>query len=197
MRVSPLGIYGWRMLPSTLVTLARRDASLTHPNSVCLGASAVYAVTIAMAIRGASPENAYGTVVRWARDTNTAHSDVIETLERAAHEPPAEYYHQMGWVRIALGNAFYQLLHAPSFEEGVIDTVRRGGDTDTNGAIVGALMGAFYGRDGVPQQWQDSVLGCEARQAPGVRRPRPEEYWPSDVDTLAEQLLQAGTSSSV
>ena len=28
-------------------------------------------------------------------------------------------------------------------DEGVVDTVRRGGDTDTNAAIAGALLGAF------------------------------------------------------
>ena len=31
----------------------------------------------------------------------------------------------MGWILIALQNAFYQLLHAPSLEEGVVDTVMR------------------------------------------------------------------------
>lgn len=29
----------------------------------------------------------------------------------------------------------------------------RGGDTDTNAAICGALLGAVYGRDAIPAQW--------------------------------------------
>ncbi|WP_371686012.1 ADP-ribosylglycohydrolase family protein [Olavius algarvensis spirochete endosymbiont] len=39
----------------------------------------------------------------------------------------------------------YQLLHAPSLEAGVVDTIMRGGDTDTNAAICGALLGAVCG----------------------------------------------------
>ena len=41
---------------------------------------------------------------------------------------------------IALQNAFFELLHAASLEEAVVRTVRRGGDTDTNAAICGALL---------------------------------------------------------
>ena len=33
----------------------------------------------------------------------------------------------MGWVLIALQNSFYQLLHAPNLEEGVVATVMSGG----------------------------------------------------------------------
>ena len=56
----------------------------------------------------------------------------------------------MGWVKIAFQNAFYQLTHAADLEEGVVDTVMRGGDTDTNAAIAGGLLGAVYGEGAVP-----------------------------------------------
>jgi ADP-ribosylglycohydrolase len=37
-------------------------------------------------------------------------------------------------------------------EEAAADTVMRGGDTDTNAAICGALLGAVCGRDAIPEQ---------------------------------------------
>lgn len=41
----------------------------------------------------------------------------------------------------AFHNALWQLLHATNLEEAVVDnTVMRGGDTDTNAAICGALL---------------------------------------------------------
>jgi len=70
--------------------------------------------------------------------------------ENARTSFPVDYCSQNGLVLIGLQNAFYQLLHAPSFEDGVVDTVMRGGDTDTNGAIAGALLGAVHGRAKVP-----------------------------------------------
>jgi len=94
-------------------------------------------------------------------------------------------------VLIALQNAFYELLHAPSLEEGVVATVRRGGDTDTNAAIAGALLGAVHGRDAVPSQWRQMVLSCRP-VASRAARPRPMPYWPADVYELAERLLLAG-----
>ena len=67
-------------------------------------------------------------------------------------------------------------------------TVRRGGDTDTNAAVAGALLGAVHGREAVPLQWRSMVLSCRphALRAP---RPRPMGYWPVDVLEIAERLL--------
>ena len=96
----------------------------------------------------------------------------------------------MGWVLTAFQNALYELLHAPTLEEGVIATVQCGGDTDTNGAICGALLGAAYGRAAVPRQWVQRIVAC--RPTPETTQPRPKEYWPNDVLRLAEQLVQAG-----
>jgi hypothetical protein len=96
-------------------------------------------------------------------------------------------------VRVAFQNAFYQLLHAPTLEEGVINTVRAGGDTDTNAAIAGALLGAAHGRSGIPAQWMDRVLTCRPIHGlQGVKQPRPASYWPVDALALAERLLLAG-----
>ena len=95
---------------------------------------------------------------------------------------------------IAFRNTLWQLLNAPSFEAGVVDTVMRGGDTDTNAAICGALLGAVYGLDAIPAQWVDRVLNCRPKAGhPGVNRPRPECFWPVDALELAAQLISTET----
>jgi ADP-ribosylglycohydrolase len=111
----------------------------------------------------------------------------VGALEAAAAEPPAEYARHMGWVLIALQNAFYQALHAETLEGGVVQTVMAGGDTDTNGAVAGALLGAVHGRAAIPPRWRRLVLSCRA--LPGTGRPRPRCLWPVDVEELAEALL--------
>ena len=114
-------------------------------------------------------------------------------IAKAETAPPDDYLSKQGWVLIALQNACYQLLHAEGPEDGIRDTVRRGGDTDTNAAIAGALLGAVHGRDAIPQQWRDRILTCRPIQGlDGVERPRPPEYWPVDALALAERLLLAG-----
>src|SRR4029453_19455580 len=89
----------------------------------------------------------------------------------------------IGWVRIALQNACFELLHAPDVEAGVVATVRRGGDADTNAAIAGALLGAVHGADAVPSQWRCQGLSCRPL-APHAEQPRPPSYWPGDVRAI-------------
>ena len=190
MRVSPLGIFASRHDLSSAALWAEQDAELTHPHPICRQANALYVMAIAYAIREApTAAELYQRVVEWAgkRDVLPELSDAIR---RAAVSPPAEYLRQQGWVLIAFQNALWQLLHASNFEEALVDTVMRGGDTDTNAAICGALLGALYGVEAIPGQWSDAVLSCRPMKgAPGVAHPRPECYWPVDAPELAGRLL--------
>jgi ADP-ribosyl-[dinitrogen reductase] hydrolase len=192
MRASPLGVYAQALGPALAAELARQDSSLTHPNPVCGDAAAAFVVAVAHAVReGDGPEAAFRAATEWARGAGAA-PIVQEALEAAPNEAPlCDSPGSEGWVKIALQNAFYAVLHAPSLEEGVVATVRRGGDTDTNAAIAGALLGAVHGRDSVPAQWRSVVLSCRAL-APRARRPRPRACWPVDVMEIAERLLLAG-----
>jgi hypothetical protein len=67
-----------------------------------------------------------------------------------------------------------------------------GGDTDTNGAIAGALLGAVYGRRAFPGRWLRAVLSCRPSRYTTTAHPRPTELWPVDALELAEALLLAG-----
>jgi len=117
---------------------------------------------------------------------------LMEAVIKAAEAPPADYVRQQGWVLTAFQNALWQLLHAPNMEEGLVDTVMRGGDTDTNAAICGALLGAVYGVGAIPRRWKEKVLSCRPTAgAVGVRHPRPERYWPVDALEVAEKLVNS------
>ena len=45
--------------------------------------------------------------------------------------------------------AFYYLKNQTSYNDALKDILKRGGDTDTNAAIVGGLLGAADGIDGI------------------------------------------------
>ena len=194
MRVSPIGIAGARMPLDTVAAWAQADAALTHPNPVCIQINALYAMGIATAIQeGSTPAELYRRMLVWAKELRVDES-TMRAILGAQREPPADFMHQQGWVIIAFQNALYQMLHAPSLEAGVVDTVMRGGDTDTNAAISGALLGAIHGRDVIPEQWQEAILSCRPEAGrPGVHQPRPECFWPVDALELAEKLLMIGT----
>ena len=54
-------------------------------------------------------------------------SSLLGAVRGAAVAPPGDFLSQAGWVLIAFRNALWQLLHAVDLEEGVVDTVMRGG----------------------------------------------------------------------
>jgi ADP-ribosyl-[dinitrogen reductase] hydrolase len=194
MRISPLGIFGAGR-PADAAAWARDDSRLTHPNPVCQGACAVYVAAIASAIAGGgTPHDCHAAALAEA-DRSGVEAAVHKALEDARHAPPADYSTHMGWVLIALQNAFWQLLHAESLEEGVVDTVSRGGDTDTNGAIAGALLGAVHGRRAIPSRWLHALLSCRPLDKSGSKHPQPAEFWPVDALQLAEALLAVGAQA--
>ena len=190
MRISPLGIFGAQYPAETVAQWADADASLTHPNAVPRAASVLFAMAIAHVIRtGCTVQELYDQIVRWAHERNVPET-LLTVISAAATQRPTTYTHQQGWVLIALQNALWQLVNADSFRNGVQDTVMQGGDTDTNAAICGALLGAVYGREAVPQTWVDALLECRpSPDNPRSNHPRPEIFWPVDVLTLATNLF--------
>ncbi len=190
MRISPLGIFGAGKDLRQVADWARQDAMISHPHPVCQAASALFAMAIADAIAtGCTPAGLYGRTTDWSQQMDVP-GQLRECILAAESAPPEDYLRQMGWVCIAVQNALWQLLHAESLEAGVVDTVMRGGDTDTNAAICGALLGAIHGESAIPVQWRDAILSCRPEQGrAGVHQPRPKRYWPCDALELTDALL--------
>jgi ADP-ribosyl-[dinitrogen reductase] hydrolase len=193
MRVSPLGIFGAFEVLSLVSEWAQADAKLTHPNPICLQANSLFTRAVSRAVRNKiSPEELYNEIMKWASEMSVD-SLLVSRLETAKIKPPHDFFANKGWVMVALHNALYQLLHAPSVEAAIVDTVMRGGDTDTNAAICGALMGAVHGIRAIPEKWVRVILNCRPMEGgPGVYKPRPECFWPVDALNLAEELVYAG-----
>ena len=181
MRSSPLGIFGAGQPRAELARLAAADSTLSHPDASCQAACAVYVTTIADAITTGLPgAELYERALRFAAD-----APVLGTLEAAAFGLPESDGGNQGWVRIALQHAFFHLKHATDFEAALVKTIARGGDTDTNAAITGALLGATLGEAAIPLRWRETVRDCLPQ--------RPVEYRCTDLPQLAEALLQIVT----
>jgi ADP-ribosylglycohydrolase/fructose-1,6-bisphosphatase/inositol monophosphatase family enzyme len=190
MRVSPIGLFAARS-PELAARLAAEDAALTHPNPVCVAASSAFAAAIAAGIGGADPATMLSVAVAQAGSGDAAAKVRITILQSMDVLPPRFDGSDQGHVVIALANAFHRLYQRQDLEEALVETVGLGGDTDTNAAIAGALLGACQGRDAIPLRWRRAVLSCRAVTSPGVYHPRPKDYWPDDTMELAEAILVA------
>lgn len=73
-----------------------------------------------------------------------------------------------GWIRHGFVMAFYFLLRLTTggdYFTAIKETVRQAGDTDTNACIVGGLVGAAVGNEGIPQHMAQKVLSFDCSTA--------------------------------
>lgn len=180
MRTAPIGVFfGADAEARRAASLA--DSALTHADPRCQLACAAFNAAIAAAIQGAdrvdtlvdvasSELDAAAAVLRSTTpellaETEPAVAALQDDLAAARMDDPELYsvtglhlLRAQGFVRVAFRLAFWELLHAPTAAAGLIDAVNRGGDADTNGAIVGALIGAYHGAEALPAAWRTAVL---------------------------------------
>ncbi|MEB3205379.1 MAG: ADP-ribosylglycohydrolase family protein [Candidatus Sericytochromatia bacterium] len=189
MRAGPLA------LPVRGASLAQReawagiDARLTHPSPVCVAANTLYVGLVARGVDGHS----VGDLADFARDW-ASQPECPPSLQRTVHlsfeAPPADYLTLAGHVLVALQNALWHLWQQDLPAAALIATVAEGGDSDTNAAILGALLGAVHGLAAWPKDWLGTVLDCRPEHGDErVARPRPLSCWPVDCLDLADALV--------
>ena len=66
--------------------------------------------------------------------------------------------HVSGYVNQTVPIVIHAWLSFPSeYRSAVLAVIRCGGDTDTTAAIVGAIVGAAVGKDGIPAEWLSAL----------------------------------------
>jgi ADP-ribosylglycohydrolase len=169
MRIAPLGVWGWRLSEDELVDAACQDSRLTHPNYSCQYSSALYCLAIRHLMHHpGDSEGAFRTASTWA--DRLGNGEVREWLCLAERNEDVGYEPHMGFVRYGFVHAFRHLKRGTAYLDAMFETLSGGGDTDTNACIVGGLLGAYHGEQGVPAPMREAVLRCDTQ----LGRPRPE-----------------------
>jgi ADP-ribosyl-[dinitrogen reductase] hydrolase len=161
------------------------DSAITHFDPRCRLACAAFNAAIAAGVLGTGdpemlwqaaldelPIAAQLMVGQYEDELDPAVAALQADLRAATQNDPELYgpelhiHAHQGFVRVAFRLAFWELLHRSRFHDAVLDAANRGGDADTNAAIVGALVGSRVGVDGIPLEWRRTVLECEPIGSP-------------------------------
>ncbi len=99
---------------------------------------------------------------------NAEWKDLLKNLKKSLEEGLSvrEYSLRLGLERGVSGYMYHTLpvaiyawyRHYGDFEKSLASTLSCGGDTDSTGAIVGALAGAVTGEAGIPTGWIDGIM---------------------------------------
>ena len=208
MRATPLGIAACGCTVEEAIELVESDCALTHPNISCICATTAYVLAVRHLILNSSDPQKHMGAVKAAADylglqsvnTNVTKEssnqcadgkeEVATWLEDAINGrlPPA--HPQAGFVRIGFTYAFYYLLQGVSFEDAIVQTLLKGGDTDTNACIVGGLVGASLGLASLPERSLNKLFECETSKG----QQRREEYTikpvAKNLNTICELCLK-------
>jgi ADP-ribosyl-[dinitrogen reductase] hydrolase len=155
MRCWPVALAHW---DDTIGLLAdsRLQSRVTHAHADCEAGCAFVNAVIYFLLHGAGTAEAVAHAVQVTGDGMVA--DFRQVIEAAAGRNREELKNS-GWVRHTVESAVWGLLTTTSFEEAVVQVVNLGDDTDTAGAVVGALAGAAYGLEAIPGRWREAVRG--------------------------------------
>ena len=154
MYCAPLGL-AYADRPDELPKVAPTLSALTHHDRRC--GTAVLAVTVAVAAltRGQSPEGALTAALTAVVDREGG-EELEYLVEFVGVGRPIDGPDQ-GFCLFTAGVALQSLLGTGDFESEVSRVVTLGGDTDTNAAVAGALLGTLVGERGLPQAWVERL----------------------------------------
>jgi len=160
--------------PVRLARAAAQQAAITHADERAGAAAAA----LALATRELLVGNGFFIEEVRHRLNDAAPRAVLEALYRAAREGQADLPiaapPEGGWAVGTLETAIWFATHDRSLEDALVYLAQAGGDTGTNAAVAGALLGARDGEAGIPPQW---IAGI-----PGVK----------GITRLADRLVEAG-----
>lgn len=177
MRCWPVAVMCWKD-EEILDSWSRMQSRVTHAHEECIAACTFINVMIAQLVAGVSPQNAFDYACKHVQ----LPEGLFQVIRIAPHRKRDEL-RNTGWVRHTVESAMWGLLNTDSFEEALVQVINLGEDADTAGTVVGALAGAAYGLDAIPDSWKEMLRGEWPLKSRKIWRL-------SDFTSLADRLAE-------
>lgn len=165
MRTAILGAY-FHDRPELLRAYVSACTRLTHTDTRAETGALAIAQVVAWDIQ--HPNNPIGALsLLTAESKDPEWTALLKKMDAAYHSglSVSEFAFKLGLQKGITGYIYHTvpvaifawLRHYGNFEAGVKAVIACGGDTDTVGAITGALLGTGVGVEGIPENWRDGI----------------------------------------
>ncbi|MDD5747746.1 MAG: ADP-ribosylglycohydrolase family protein [Actinomycetota bacterium] len=165
MRTSPVGLR-YFFDASQLRKATFLQAMITHTDPQAIAGSLAVAFAVACGINDLHTLDRtefLSSVSSFIRGADEKMAEKISGVSDYVDSSPDEgfgYTGNGGYVFETVPAAIYAFIRTPyDFEETLVTAVNAGGDTDSIGAIAGAIAGAFNGIRAIPERWKEKVEG--------------------------------------
>lgn len=150
--------------PNKLIEQTAVTCAVTHFAPGAQWSCILVNAAIAMLVRGHEPSR---DDLIFAATQDGAPAELIAwtlAIPEAIDERIAEE-RVSGHTYLCMQAALWCLDTQDSLEQALIRIVNAGGDTDTNAAVAGAVLGARFGATAIPQRWLDCIPDLERIEA--------------------------------
>jgi ADP-ribosyl-[dinitrogen reductase] hydrolase len=157
MRCAPYGL-AFHSTLDDLVAASWVSSAITHADPRCQWSCVVLNVTIAGLLEG--DDQPLKRALDVAEDAPEEVVDAVTAIKEvmAGDSKPEDVdLKNSGYVVTTLQAGLYHGLTGETAENAIIDAVMMGGDTDTIGAVTGAVAGARFGGEALPERWLEKI----------------------------------------
>nr|DAL15903.1 MAG TPA_asm: ADP-ribosylglycohydrolase [Caudoviricetes sp.] len=178
MRIAPLTFYMYGIREAEARFRIVRDvSSLTHAHEWSVAACYIYVEMLNKLRMGRKKKAAYAELREdFARGvpfiSKATLGKFVRILENDISTLPEEEIRSSGFVVDTLEAAFWCFMTTDNYKDAVLKAVNLGDDTDTTGAVTGALAGLAYGLDSIPQEWREQLAAYDEVRRIAVAMPR-------------------------
>ena len=177
MRIAPLTFYMYGIREAEARFRSVRDvSSLTHAHEWSVAACYIYVEMLNKLRMGRKKKAAYAELREdFARGvpfiSKVTLGKFVRILENDISTLPEEEIRSSGFVVDTLEAAFWCFMTTDNYKDAVLKAVNLGDDTDTTGAVTGALAGLAYGLDSIPQEWREQLAAYDEVRRIAVAMP--------------------------
>lgn len=175
MRASPLSLIDSE-------DLWDKECMITNPHPTCIFINRLYINMVKKALQGIDRQIIIDEALSKCSNSNI--KDVQEVFEQIKTNTIRDTSKQKGWVVHSLYCVLYCFIHFTTIAEVMEWIIKQKGDTDTNGAIVCGLFGAYMGYDKLYEQQADNIEVLRKCDTHGGNKIRPPEYRVSYIDKI-------------
>ena len=155
MRCAPVALFR-RSDPAHLVRDSAATCAVTHYAPECQWSCIIVNAAICLLLREIEPpvEDLVDAAI-----ADGAPAEIGEWARRVDGDIDALDFDQghIGHTLLCMQAGLWAATTPLDLEQALVKVVSAGGDTDTNGAVAGAVLGARYGASSIPQRWTDCI----------------------------------------
>lgn len=162
MRIYPIALYSFykKLKDEEIVKLVNDISSLTHAHDISKLGCYIYVRYLIYLLEGLNKEDAYKKIRMI--DYSSYDEESIKVYKRILDSNiinlKIDDIKSSGYIVDTLEASLWILLNSKDYKECIIASTNIGQDTDTIGAVTGAMAGIIYGVDSIPLEWRKTLV---------------------------------------